>query len=62
MIAIPSAVLTRDRPVITAGSYEGEGVTSGAGVRVSFIFAQDHARNRLIHALYAPRKGARAVI
>ena len=30
--------------------------------QVSFISPQDHARNRLIHDLYAQRKGARAVI
>ena len=40
--------------------YEGEGVTRGAGLchgaHVPFISPQDHARNRLLHALYAPRK------
>ncbi len=58
--------LTGDRLPITAGNYEGEGVRSGAGLchgaHVSFISPQDHARNRLIHDLYAQRKGARAVI
>jgi hypothetical protein len=29
-------------------------------IRLSFISAQDHARNRLIHALYARCKGTRA--
>jgi hypothetical protein len=60
MIARPSAVLTRDRLAIPVGNYEGEGVTTGAGLchgaHVSFISPQDHARNRLLHALYAPRK------
>ena len=59
-LARPSATLTGDRLPIAAGNCEGERVTSGVrlchGVRVPFISAQDHARNRLLHALYAPRK------
>jgi hypothetical protein len=63
-LARPSATLTGDRLPIAAGNCEGERVTSGVrlchGVRVPFISAQDHARNRLIHALYARCKGTRA--
>ena len=59
-LARPSATLTGDRLLIAVGNCEGERVTSGVrlchGVRVPFISAQDHARNRLLHALYAPRK------
>jgi hypothetical protein len=55
-----SAIPTGDRLAIMAGDYEGEGVTRGAGLcqgaHVPFIFPQDHARNRLLHTLYAPRK------
>jgi hypothetical protein len=51
---------------ITAGNYQGEGVTAGAGlchgVRASFISAQDHARNCLLRALYAPRKPASSTL
>jgi hypothetical protein len=42
-LARPSATLTGD-------------VRLCHGVRVPFISAQDHARNNLLHALYAPRK------
>jgi hypothetical protein len=49
---------------IAAGNCEGEGVRRGAGLchgaYVSFISVQDHARNRLIHDLYAQRKDAQA--
>ena len=59
-LARSSKILTGDRLAIMAGNYEGERVTRGAGlchgVHVSFISPQDHARNRLLHALYAPRK------
>jgi hypothetical protein len=65
-LARPSAILTGDRLAITAGNYEGEGVTGGAGlchgVRASFISAQDQAPNGLLHALYAPRKPASSTL
>ena len=65
-LARPSAIPTGDRLTIMAGNYEGEGVTRGAGLcqgaHVLFISPQDHARNRLLHALYAPRKHVSSIL